>query len=48
MVAEECKKCGDFSLRKDKFGEYGYCGFYEDEVNLDYNGECGCEEFYEK
>ena len=47
MVAEECKKCEYFS-RKDKLGEYGYCEFYEDVVNLDYNDEFGCEKFYEK
>lgn len=42
MVANECKTCMCFELKKDEYSEYGYCNLYEDEVNLDYDGDCDC------
>lgn len=42
MVANECKTCMHFELKKDEYGKYGYCDFCEDVVNLDYYGDCGC------
>lgn len=42
MVANECQKCVHFELKEDEYGKYGYCNFYNDLINLDYDGNCNC------
>ncbi len=46
MVAKECEKCVFFELKKDDEGEYGFCEYCNDLINLDYQGNCDCS-FYE-
>lgn len=43
MVANECKRCIHFELKEDEYGKYGYCDFCEDEINLNYCGDCNCQ-----
>ena len=46
MVANECKRCIHFELKEDEYSKYGYCDFCEDEINLNYCGDCNCQFTY--